>query len=96
MDYQIVENFLENRDRLHVPEAVKNLQIPMMAIHGSDDPTVPVEAVKEIKSWNSDVRIEIIPGAGHTFGGTHPFDGSVLPEDLEKVTDLTLEFFSSI
>lgn len=96
MDYQIVENFLENRKRLQVPEAVKNLQIPMLSIHGTGDPTVPVESVKEIGSWNSSVKIEIIDGAGHTFGGGHPFEGTELPTDLEKVVELTVNFFKKV
>ena len=94
MDFQLVENFIQNKDRLQVPEAVKNLQIPMLSIHGSDDPTVSVEAVKQIGSWNPYVKIEIIEGAGHTFGGTHPFGGDKIPHDLNKVTDLTIEFFT--
>lgn len=96
MDYQIVENFIANRERLHVPEAVKSLQIPMLSIHGTDDPTVPVESVKEIGAWNSTVKVELIEGAGHTFGGTHPFEGLELPGDLKRVTDLTIDFFGSI
>jgi len=93
LDYQLVENFRENKERLQVPYAVKNLQIPMLAFHGSDDPTVSVNAVKEIQSWNPKVQIEIIPGAGHTFGGTHPFDGKELPTDLEMVVKKTATFF---
>ena len=96
LDFQLVENFIENKDRLQVPEAVKKLQIPILSIHGTDDPTVPVAAVKQIGSWNSNVKVEIIDGAGHTFGGTHPFDGSKLPKDLEKVIELTSRFFKEL
>ena len=96
MDYQIVENFIANRERLHVPKAVKNLQIPMLSIHGTDDPTVPVDAVREIGSWNPSVKVELIEGAGHTFGGTHPFENMELPDDLKRVTDLTIAFFNRI
>ena len=96
LDYQIVENFKENKNRLHVEGAVKNIQIPMLSIHGSDDPTVPVSAVKEIKKWNPQAEIEIIDGAQHTFGGGHPFEGVELPEDLDKVVELTQRFFRII
>lgn len=92
LDYQLVENFIENKDRLHVPDAVKALKMPMLSIHGSEDPTVPVQAVKDIRSWNPKVKIEIIPGAGHTFGGTHPFDRKELPSDLEKVVEMSIQF----
>ena len=96
LDFQLVENFTANRERLQVPEAVKNMSIPMLSIHGTDDPTVPVNAVKEIGSWNPNVLIEIIEGAGHAFGGTHPFTGVTLPDDLKKVRDLTIEFLKRI
>lgn len=96
LDYQIVENFMENKNRLHVESAVKNIQVPMLSIHGSDDPTVPVSAVKEIKVWNPNAEIQIIDGAQHTFGGTHPFEGTDLPEELERVVGLSVDFFSSI
>jgi len=94
MDYQIVENYLANKERLQVPEAVKTMSIPMLSIHGSEDPTVPVDAVREIGSWNSSVVVEVIPGANHTFGGGHPFEGSELPPDLNKVIQLSSDFFN--
>ncbi len=96
MDYQLVENFLENKDRLDVPKSVKNMQKPMLTIHGTADTTVPVSAVKEIGSWNPKVRVEIIDGADHTFGGGHPFEGDALPADLKKVVDLTMDFYTSV
>ena len=95
MDYQLVENFIENSDRLQVPDAIKNMQIPMLAIHGSDDTTVNVAAVKQMKTWNSRVNIQIIDGADHTFGGGHPFMGTELPGDLELALGLTVDFFRS-
>lgn len=95
LDYQLVENFKANKDRLQVPEAVENIKIPMLSLHGSKDPTVPVSAVREIQSWNPNAKIEIIEGAGHTFGGTHPFEGSELPDELKKVVDVTIEFYKT-
>ena len=96
MDYQLVENFIENSERLQVPDAIKNMQIPMLSIHGSADPTVPVAVVKQIKAWNSSVNIEIIEGADHTFGGGHPFTIPELPRDLDTVVKLTIDFFKSV
>ena len=94
MNYQLVENFLENKNRLDVPESVKNMQKPMLAIHGTADTTVSVSAVKEIGSWNPAVQIKIIEGADHTFGGMHPFEEKILPADLEKVVVSTMDFYS--
>lgn len=95
LDFQLVENYLDNQVRLNVPDAVKSINIPMLSIHGSKDPTVSVEAVRQIGSWNSKTKIEIIEGADHTFGGGHPFNGYTLPADLEKVVDLTIYFYKA-
>jgi pimeloyl-ACP methyl ester carboxylesterase len=94
LDFQLVENFKANRNRLQVPDAVRKMSIPMMAIHGTGDPTVPIAALSQIASWNPNVRTEVIKGAGHTFGGTHPFEGDQLPDDLSKVADLTIDFLN--
>ena len=92
LDFQLVENFIANKARLQVPEAVKNMKIPMLSIHGSEDPTVPIAAVKEIGSWNPEVKVSIIPRAGHTFGAGHPFVGDELPSDLEVVIEQSIDF----
>ncbi|MDZ7605021.1 MAG: prolyl oligopeptidase family serine peptidase [Cyclobacteriaceae bacterium] len=93
LDFQLVENYQENRSRLHVPDAVKKLQIPMLAIHGSADETVPVAAAHSFKEWNPSVKVKIIDNANHTFGADHPFIGSKLPNDFQLVVDETVRFF---
>lgn len=96
LDYQLVENFIANRERLQVPEAVKNMKIPMLSIHGSGDLAVDVKAVKDIGAWNPAVEVKIIDGAGHTFGGGHPFEGKQLPEHLQEVVHYTILFFKQV
>lgn len=96
MDYQLVENYLANSTRLDVPKAIKNMSKPMICFHGSDDPTVPVQAVHEIKSWNPSAEVHVVEGAGHTFGGTHPYLDTQLTPALEKVVSLTASFFNQI
>ena len=68
----------------------------MLAIHGDADPTVPVQSVKEISSWNPMAQIKILEGADHTFGGGHPYESLMLPSDLEKVINFTIEFFQNV
>ncbi len=95
MDYTLAEDYLTNTARLDVPAAVKNMQIHMLAIHGSADPTVPVSAVHEMKKWNPDIEVKIIEGADHVFGATHPWGKDDLPEHMRQVVDLTVDFFKT-
>jgi len=93
MYYQMVEDFYNNKSRLEIPAKVKMLGIPFMVIHGTEDESVPQEQALEMKKWNPNITLELIPGAGHTFGGKHPYHDSNLPRDLEKVVNQTVAFF---
>jgi len=92
MHYQLVEDFLRNKSRLDVPAAIKNIGVPMLAIHGTEDETVPAECLLLTKSWNPDVETAKIEGANHTFGGTEPYPHQTLPGDLQKVIQHTISF----
>lgn len=93
MHYQIVEDFYNNKSRLDLPSQVKKLDIPFMVIHGTEDESVPQEQALEMKKWNPNISLELIPGAGHTFGGKHPYHEHTLPKDLEHVVNQTVAFF---
>lgn len=92
MYYQLVEDYFIHKRRLDIPGAVKKLKIPVMVIHGTEDEGVPVEHALEIKRWNPDIQLELIPGAGHTFGGKHPYAEKILPQDSQIAVERTIEF----
>lgn len=96
LKYQIYENYQANRDRLQVPQAVKQLHIPFLLIHGTSDTTVPVEAAYKLKKWNPDIELYILEGADHTFGATQPCVSTKMPADTKNISDKTIEFFKSI
>jgi len=94
--YQIVEDFLANKDVLNVPQAIKNFMKPLCIIHGSEDPTVPVRVAYLTQKWNSNIELHIVEGADHVFNGGHPCNSHELPENVKKVMNLTMRFFNSV
>ena len=93
--YQLVENYIHNRERLSVSQAVKELKIPLKAFHGKEDKTVPLQAAQQMKSWNPSIEIEIVEGADHVFGASHPFASDQLPIHLRYIADRTIEFLTN-
>ena len=87
---------MQNETALNVPFAIKNLNKPLQVIHGSKDPTVSVKVAYQTQKWNPDIKLHIIEGADHVFGGTHPYEKSVLPADVVEVADATIDFFKLI
>lgn len=93
--FQLFEDFKKNESRLNIKSAVENLEIPYLVIHGSNDTSVlPIEGEK-LFSWNQKNKIERIEGSDHVFFSKHPLDSDKLPEDLNKVVYLSIDFLNS-
>jgi uncharacterized protein len=94
--YQLWEDFEKNKSRLDIPEAVWQLEKPMLIIHGFDDEALPVSSAFEMSEWNPENEVLFIENANHTFGGYHPYDKEVLPEQTLLICERTNEFFEKI
>ncbi|TGE25302.1 alpha/beta fold hydrolase [Hymenobacter aquaticus] len=95
--YQLVENFEANQQRLDIPGNVRQkLNQPLLIVHGDQDETLPVQMAHDLKSWKPAAELVIVPGAGHMFGGKHPWDENQLPELARHVADKTIAFFRSL
>lgn len=92
--WQMYEDYFAHKDRLFIPDAVRRLKIPFLIIHGAKDETVPVSSAIEMKEWHPAAELLLIENGNHNFGGKHPWEKEELPEDLKKVMNSTIEFFS--
>jgi len=92
---QFYNNFKKNENRLNIKNAVHNLNIPYLIIHGSNDETVSIEEANKLCSWNPNNQILIIENANHTFNSIHPWDSNSLPLNLEVAVNETIQFTSS-
>ena len=90
--YQFYEDCIKNSERIDIENACRNIKIPHLAIHGSDDPTVLVDEVYDLKKWNENTIVEEIKGANHVFGVSHPYDDIKFPPHFQIALDKTIEF----
>jgi dienelactone hydrolase len=90
--WEMAQDMEANRERFDVQRAIETMEKPFMVAHGTEDEAVPQEDAIQLKSWNSAVKLELVPGAGHTFGGYHPYEGSVLPQPLDQAVNASLRF----
>jgi esterase/lipase len=90
----LLEDIENNKEgKLNLENAVRNLNKPLLIVHGEQDLTVPFEEAKQIYSWSDHSRTELYPisSSGHTYDTKHPFDGNNKKFDL--VLNKTNEFF---
>lgn len=91
--WQLYENYFENLDRLFIPEATKKLTIPFLIAHGDADTAVPLSCALELKEWNPKAELFVMKGSNHVFGANHPWEATILPQDLKLLIDKTTSFF---
>ncbi|HKI77295.1 MAG TPA: alpha/beta fold hydrolase [Ignavibacteriaceae bacterium] len=81
-------------DLLNIEMAVKNLNKPLLIVHGEQDLAVPLKEGELLYNWSNKNLTEMIkiPATGHTFDIKHPFEGS--NPKFDKVLNSTCEFFN--
>ncbi len=90
--YQFYENFKANEARLNIERATKNIQIPHLIIHGTNDTSISFEEAKKLHNWNPKSILFSIQEADHTFGTKHPWDKKEMSEKLKKVVKSSIQF----
>lgn len=81
---------------LDILGAAARVSAPWLVVHGSADPTVPVEEgealarAAESRRGGLPGRLLVIPEAGHTFGAVHPFNG--MTPQLAEAVDETVKW----
>ena len=86
------EDFRQNEKQLNIETSIRKLNKPLLLIHGDNDTSVHISEGQELAKW-SQKDLVVIEGANHTFGSSHPWNSSNLPEQLEKTCRITAEFF---
>ena len=95
MYYQFYEDCIKNSKRIDIKIACKNLNIPHLVIHGTDDPTVSINDANDFKKWNSNTEIFEIKDANHVFGIMHPYSLDKYPKHFQLTLDKTFKFLKA-
>ena len=97
LDVALLEDIEENKAAsLNIENAVKNLDKPLLIVHGEQDVTVPIEEAEQLFDWSNKEITELvkIPNSGHTFDIVHPFAGT--NPKFEKVLEKTDNFLEKL
>jgi fermentation-respiration switch protein FrsA (DUF1100 family) len=65
---------------------------PLLAFHGTEDETLPVNMAHDIKSWKPETELIIYEGANHVFGAAHPWEKDELPDLFKDIVEKSSEF----
>ncbi len=90
--YQLHEDVIQNKEKFDVEKAARSFSKPWLIIHGTEDPAVSVNSAYQMKEWYPQAQLEIIEGANHVFGGSHPYEKEELPAHTGQLLDICIEF----
>ncbi len=90
--YQLYENTLANTGRFDIIKAGKEMSIPFLIIHGTNDSSVSLDEAILLHENFKNSELFLIEGAGHTFGAKHPFEGNILHSHSKIAVNRTIEF----
>ncbi|MCF6350748.1 MAG: alpha/beta hydrolase [Flavobacteriaceae bacterium] len=94
--YQIYENFMANKERLHIQSAVERLEIPHLIIYGTNDQVVLPKEAKNLHKWNPKSKLLKIENMNHGLGNTQPWVKKNMPIHTQKVVEKTIEFITNL
>ena len=90
--FQFFENTEMNKKELSIAHQGKKINTPFCIIHGAEDKVVNCEDATKLHEVIPTSELIILEHSGHTFGSSHPWENSELPQDLVKVVEESLLF----
>lgn len=93
--FDFYKDFVEHKESLNIRLAAEELTMPFVQIHGDMDLAVSISEGLSMAAW-TDTELEIVKGAGHTFGAVHPWGSNDLPEDFEVALQKASSFINTI
>ena len=85
-------DFEMNHERLDVPGAAAEVDVPWLIVHGEADTSVPPDdAHRLFEAAGESAELLLVEGTDHTFGAVHPYAGAT--PALGAVVEATLEWY---
>ena len=90
----LLDDLAKHPARLDILTKAAAITQPWLIVHGDEDQSVPLSHAKELKAANPHAELVVIPGADHTFGGSHPYAQTTLPPALKEFCEQTVCFLN--
>lgn len=90
--YQLYEDFQRNSERLDIQRAAKQIQVPFLICHGTEDSSVAMDNAYTLHAAQPQSELFIL-SSDHVFGRKHPWTELTLPNAMLQVLQKNITFF---
>jgi len=95
LNITLLNDVLENSEKLNISKAAQNCTLPWLIIHGTDDVNVNIKVANNFDLLNPKADILIIKNANHVFNANHPYIGRNLPTSLLQACEASVAFIKT-
>ncbi len=88
----LLDDLEKNVNRLDIIAKAAAVTCPWLIVHGDADTTVNVSHAKELKKAQPKAELVVVKHGDHTFGGMHPYQQNLLPQDLTAFAKASVAF----
>ncbi len=92
--FQFFEDYKENEERFNIQYVAQHLEKPFLIISAEKDEAVKPKEAELLHEWCKTSELVVLENANHTFGAKEPWDEAFMSEDLEKATEIIIEFLN--
>jgi len=92
--YQFFEDFEANENSFNIEAAIKQIEIPILILHGDRDSSVNISEANALHRWQPNSQLTIVENADHVFNTKHPWETNELTDELKSVVDRTVAFIA--
>ena len=92
--YQFFEDFEANENSFNIEAAIKQIEIPILILHGDKDSSVNISEANALHRWHPNSQLTIVENADHVFNTKHPWETNELTDELKSVVDRTVAFIT--
>ncbi|MHA4896757.1 alpha/beta hydrolase [Pedobacter sp. PWIIR3] len=85
----------EHAKKFNILHAARKIDIPWLILHGDSDVNVDFTVAQQLAQQQVKAEIQMIKGANHVYGASHPYTAPEMPEHLQLVADKTMNFFKA-
>ncbi len=80
-------------DSFDPTRCIRTITCPVLIVHGSDDPTVPVDSAHHLADAAQNVTLEVLDGANHVFNAPNPLPTDTpAPPTAQRMIDTACNF----
>lgn len=92
--YELYTDYQDNQARYNLDSVVKQIKVPLLICHGTQDQAVPHTQALHLHQWQPNSTLFLVE-SDHVFGRKHPWTENYLPQATQRIIQESIRFLNN-